>query len=105
MQESRFAEETEKVFSEIIDEIEKYDWNFSYDYQGNYLIIFDDGRQYLSLDKNYGYQQLYLLTEQNIYRFIFRNKKWRFICNKQLVLQAVIRHYLDIVCGKRGQIF
>ena len=33
MEESRFAEETEKVFSEIIDEIEKYDWDFSYDYQ------------------------------------------------------------------------
>lgn len=105
MEESRFAEETEKVFSEIIDEIEKYDWNFSYDHQGDHLTIFDDGRQYLSLNKNYGYHQLYLTAEQDIYHFIFRNKKWRFILNKQLILQTVIRRYLDIVCGKRGQIF
>ena len=54
MEESRFAEETEKVFSEIIDEIEKYDWDFSYDYQGDHLTIFDHGRQYLSLNKNFG---------------------------------------------------
>ena len=95
MEESRFAEETEKVFSEIIDEIEKYDWDFSYDY----------GRQYLSLNKNFGRHQLWLVTKREIYHFIFRNKKWRLILNKQLILQAVIRRYLDIVCGKRGQIF
>ena len=105
MEESRFAEETEKVFSEIIDEIEKYDWDFSYDYQGDHLTIFDHGRQYLSLNKNFGRHQLWLVTKREIYHFIFRNKKWRLILNKQLISQAVIRRYLDIVCGKRGQIF
>ncbi|MBN3859438.1 MAG: iron donor protein CyaY [Neisseriaceae bacterium] len=100
-----YRSESDKFFIEVEDELDSYDWDFDYDNKGDIFIIYNNGQEYMVMTKNYGQHEIWLVAGKDAYQFIYENKNWVSKKNKTESMLEVIKRYLDMVSGEKGQIF
>ncbi|QRN41385.1 MAG: hypothetical protein GKC53_04465 [Neisseriaceae bacterium] len=97
--------ESDKFFIKIEDELGSYEWDFDYDNKGDIFIIYNNTQEYMVLTKNYSQHEIWLVAGKDAYQFIYENENWVSKKNKKESILGVVRRYLDIACGEKGQIF
>lgn len=102
MNDSDFNSAVERVFLQIEDELDNYDWDFDYDNTGDVFIIYHDTREYLVLTKHFARFEVWLAAEKEGHHFIYHNQHWVSNKNKDETILEIIKRYVDIACEAKS---
>lgn len=100
MDDASYRNEAEQVFLDIEDELENYDWDLESDNKGDILIIRDDSGDILTLTKNFGQKEIWLVAGREAYHFKKQGQNWVSTKNSQDTLFKVIHTTLNTVTGE-----
>ncbi len=100
MDDASYRNEAEQVFLDVEDKLDNYDWDLESDNKGDILTVRDDSGDILTLTKNFGQKEIWLVVGTEAYRFKKQGQNWVSIKNSEDTLFKVIHNALNTVTGE-----